>query len=79
MEATDATNCVCYFITEAGDWARELESVPEEKRGPLHGLPVSLKECINVKVSTKKVQGEMVLRPFLVSSFSDWIGLFELF
>lgn len=46
---TDRTNCVCEFITEASEWARAMEGVPRRGRGPLYGLPVSIKECFNVK------------------------------
>ena len=43
------TNAVCDFILEAMDHAKELESVPVEERGPLYGLPVSIKECFLIK------------------------------
>ena len=36
-------NAVCDYITEARDWARELESIPVEDRGALYGLPISVK------------------------------------
>ncbi len=51
LEATAATNCVTEFILEASKWAEELESTPEEERGPLHGLPISIKECLHIKVA----------------------------
>ena len=37
------------FIPEAEEWAEELDKVPSLERGPLHGIPVSVKECYNVK------------------------------
>lgn len=43
------TNAVCDFLLEAEEWAKRLEEVPEEHRGPLHGLPVSIKECFLVE------------------------------
>ncbi len=50
MEATSDTNCVCDFILEAGDWAEERDSLPEEEeRGPLHGVPVSINEGVKIK------------------------------
>ena len=43
------TNAVCDFILESLDQARDLERVPIEERGPLYGLPVSIKECFLIK------------------------------
>merc|ERR1719206_819409 len=43
------TNAVCDFILESLDQARALERVPIEERGPLYGLPVSIKECFLIK------------------------------
>jgi len=40
---------VCDYILEAGSWALALEAVAPEARGPLHGLPVSVKECFYVQ------------------------------
>jgi len=42
-------NAVCDFITEATAWAKALSEIPEEERGPLFGLPISVKECFYVK------------------------------
>ena len=36
-------NAVCDFILESNDWARKLEDIPEDKRGALYGLPISVK------------------------------------
>ena len=49
MVATELTNCICFFIDEARGRAIELEEVPIKDRGPLHGLPISIKECFQVK------------------------------
>lgn len=49
IAVTEAKNCICCFITEATEWAKQLESVPKSERGPLHGIPVSVKECFQVK------------------------------
>ena len=49
MEATEKTNCVVDFIDESVEEALRLRSLPVDKRGPLHGLPISLKENIKVK------------------------------
>ena len=37
------------FIEQAERWARERDALPEKERGPLHGLPVSVKENYHVK------------------------------
>ena len=44
-----ATNAVCDFILEAVEYAKFLETIPEDKRGPLYGVPVSIKECFLIK------------------------------
>ena len=49
MSETDWTNCICDFIDECNGWAKALREVPPSKRGPLYGLPVSLKECFYVQ------------------------------
>lgn len=49
LEATEATNCVVDFMLEARNQALELRRLPLEYRGPLHGVPVSVKECYFVK------------------------------
>jgi len=49
LEATSQTNCVVDFIDESLEQAEMLRSVPLAERGPLHGLPISLKECFHVK------------------------------
>ena len=49
LEATSSANCVCLFLDEACNWARALDSVPADERGPLHGLPISVKESFVVK------------------------------
>jgi len=43
------TNAVCDFILEAVEHAKFLETIPEDKRGPLYGIPVSIKECFLIK------------------------------
>ena len=49
MAATEETNCVVDFLLEAHQHALELRKVPLEYRGPLYGLPISVKECFFVK------------------------------
>jgi len=41
-------NAVCDMILEASDWAEDLAILPPAERGPLYGLPVSVKECFYV-------------------------------
>ena len=47
--ATEKTNCIVDFCEESREIAEELKHVPKEKRGPLHGLPISIKECFHIK------------------------------
>jgi len=42
------TNCIVGWIEEAKEQAQLLDDLPPEKRGPLHGVPVSVKECYDV-------------------------------
>lgn len=49
LEATDSTNCVVDFLLEARHVAMDLRNLSEHDRGPLHGLPISVKECYYVK------------------------------
>jgi len=42
------TNAVTIFFQDAEAKAAELDAVPEKERGPLHGIPVSIKECYDV-------------------------------
>lgn len=37
------------FLEDADEVARDLDSVTAQARQPLHGLPVSVKECYEVK------------------------------
>ena len=41
-------NAVCDYILEASEWANDLAQIPEGDRGPLYGLPISVKECEGV-------------------------------
>ena len=41
------TNAVCDFILEASDRAKALEKIPEKDRGPLYGIPISVKVSFN--------------------------------
>ena len=49
LEVDKEINAVCDFITEADDWARHLETIAEDDRGPLYGVPISVKECFLLK------------------------------
>lgn len=46
LEVTKATNCINQFLKEAEDWAAELDR--SSTKGPLHGLPVSIKENVSI-------------------------------
>ena len=43
LDVDQDINAVCDFILEATDWAKALEDIPEEERGALYGLPISVK------------------------------------
>ena len=48
--ASDDTNCISDFcVEESRELALRLrDHVKPEDRGPLHGIPISVKECFNV-------------------------------
>ena len=48
LQVAERTNCVTQWLTEAGQEARRLDQLPPDARGPLHGVPVSVKECYEV-------------------------------
>lgn len=43
IEVHRDTNCITSFVTDAITRAKGLDSLPKEARGPLHGMPISLK------------------------------------
>lgn len=49
LEATEATNCVVDFMLEAREEAIALRRLHRDYRGPLYGVPISVKECFFVK------------------------------
>ena len=57
VAVNEEINAVCDFILEATEQAETLATLPPEERGPLYGLPIS------VKVSREiKQQGEFASR-----------------
>ena len=48
LEITTGTNCIVSWIDSAEDDVKRLDELPPEQRGPLHGVPVSIKECFDV-------------------------------
>lgn len=42
--------CGIYVMPTKQEQAQQLDLLPPEKRGPLHGIPVSIKESISLKV-----------------------------
>ena len=42
-DVTKEINAVCDFILEATEQAKALATLPKEERGPLYGLPLSVK------------------------------------
>ncbi|MCL4142795.1 UNVERIFIED_CONTAM: hypothetical protein GTU68_056873 [Idotea baltica] len=49
LELTKSINCVTEFIPEAEAYAELRDRIPENERGPLHGLPVSVKENVEIQ------------------------------
>jgi len=51
LDVHNKTNSVVAWLEEAEAQATQLDSVPAGERGPLHGIPISVKECYDVKGS----------------------------
>ncbi|KAK3775421.1 hypothetical protein RRG08_014764, partial [Elysia crispata] len=49
LEATRQLNCVTDFIENAEARALALDKLEPSERGPLHGIPLSVKEAVGVK------------------------------
>ena len=49
MIVDDETNCITDYADEARSWSMALREVPSEEMGPLHGLPISVKESFYVQ------------------------------
>lgn len=47
LEVHKKTNCIVEPIFEAEEWAKQLDQTSQ--RGPLHGLPISIKDCVAIK------------------------------
>ena len=45
LEVAGRTNCVTEWLEDALEEAQRLDSLPADSRGPLHGVPISVKEC----------------------------------
>lgn len=48
LDVQSKTNSVVCWVENAEAQAKMLDSVPVKERGPLHGVPVSVKECYDV-------------------------------
>ena len=48
LQVAEKTNCVTQWLEGAVEEARRLDQLPPASRGPLHGVPVSVKECYEV-------------------------------
>jgi amidase len=53
VAANRRTNAVTEFLEDALSRARGLDSLPQGSRGPLHGIPISLKVNFNNELVTK--------------------------
>ena len=75
LSVNEEINAVCDFILEATEQAEALANLPPEKRGPLYGLPLSVK----VRHETMKRTHETFLKRsvfFLLATTprSEWEG-----
>jgi len=48
ISVNQRTNAVVCWVEGAEDQAKMLDSLPASERGPLHGIPVSVKECYDI-------------------------------
>ena len=48
IQVQERTNCIVDWVASAEEVAEVLDDVPAEERGPLHGVPVSVKEAYYV-------------------------------
>jgi len=48
LEVTNEFNCVTEFIKEAEEWAAKLDRIDPSERGPLHGIPFSIKDNLGI-------------------------------
>ena len=49
LEVTARTNCIVAWLEDAQEAAQHLDSLAPKERRPLHGVPVSVKECYGVR------------------------------
>ena len=49
IQVNSKTRSVVAWIEAAEDIVKSLDNLPADQRGPLHGVPVSVKECYDVK------------------------------
>ena len=57
---TKEINAVCDFILEASEQAKALATLPKEERGPLYGLPLSVKVThmsLGIYLTHKTIKG----------------------
>lgn len=48
LEANEVTNAICDFMDESLEEAKKLKMIAKGQRGPLHGVPVSIKVTITL-------------------------------
>jgi len=48
IDVQQKTNAVVCWVEGAEEQAKMLDSLPVDERGPLHGIPISVKECYDI-------------------------------
>ncbi|ODM90213.1 Fatty-acid amide hydrolase 1 [Orchesella cincta] len=63
LELTQRVNCVTQFIPQAPEWAANLDGL-DEVQGPLHGLPIAVKEDHDIKgMDTTMCNAKLLFKP----------------
>ena len=75
LSVNEEINAVCDFILEATDQAKALANLPPEKRGPLYGLPLSIKVRLGNKVVKRIHESFLNKECFLLAGYDSTIGM----
>ena len=80
LEVDKSINAVCDFILEASDWAEALENIPENERGPLYGIPISVKvsfiSSFFLHHGCKEAQIAIIPKPCLITPIYEFLCIY---